>query len=96
MFESLIEEIFLDNCGQMEKVNRSKKLVRLQAKSCEQYDRLFAVLDDEHKDWLEKVWDADVARETENIFLHFRAGLKFGLLLTIEALGYRREEDVQN
>ena len=45
MFESLIEEIFLDNCGQMEKVNRSKKLVRLQAKSCEQYDRLFAVLD---------------------------------------------------
>ena len=42
MFESLIEEIFLDNCGQMEKVNRSKKLVRLQAKSCEQYDRLFA------------------------------------------------------
>lgn len=93
MFQSLLEELYYENCGQIEKIKGNRELDRLEKKAYEQYDKLFAVLDDEHKQWLERIWEA--RREMENCYLNFRAGLQFGGRLAVEALGYTREGDPQ-
>ena len=95
MFQSLLEELYYENCGQIEKIKGSRELDRLEKKAYEEYDKLFAVLDDEHKQWLERIWEADSRREMENCYLNFRAGLQFGVRLAVEALGYTREGDPQ-
>ena len=93
MFQSLLKELYYENCGQIEKIKGSRELDRLEKKAYEEYDKLFAVLDDEHKQWLERIWET--RREMENCYLNFRAGLQFGVRLAVEALGYTREGDPQ-
>lgn len=93
MFQSLLKELYYENCGQIEKIKGSRELDRLEKKAYEQYNKLFAVLDDEHKQWLERIWET--RREMENCYLNFRAGLQFGVRLAVEALGYTREGDLR-
>lgn len=93
MFESIIAEIYYDNCGQWEKI-RSSRLYEQPDDKLEEYHRkLIAGLTEEQKGWLEKILELDGAKEAESSFTNDRAGVRFGLRLAVEASGYVREGD---
>ena len=95
MFRSLLEELYYDNCGQMEKIRMSDRLARFEEDAEELFGKLSAALDDEHRQWLDKLRETVFFRDTEYSYLNFRAGLQFGVRFAVEALGYMREEDAR-
>lgn len=86
MIRSVIQELYFDNCGQMEKIGMSKRYELLQKEAFGYYDRLSETLSKEQKGLLEKIWEKSAEQEGESNFSCFRAGLKFGLRLAAEVL----------
>ncbi len=86
MKKSIIKEIYLNNEGLGEQVVLNKKYKKASDKAYKFYEQLMDELNDEQKKIFEDFTDSEMDASAEREFLHFKAGLKVGLLLAVECL----------
>lgn len=92
MKHTIIQELYFDNCGQMEKIVMPQRYNLLQKEGFAYFDRLFEELDRERQALLEMILEKSAEQEGESNYACFRAGLKFGLRLAAEAFIGSEEE----
>lgn len=84
MTNSILEEIYYSNCGQAEKLKAGEEYWRLEKEAGEYYDKLYAVLNEEQREWLYQFWFLSAGSESKWGYENFCAGLKFGMRLISE------------
>lgn len=83
---TIVENIFLKNKSLSEQVKMSEEYKKISEESYGYYKRLKEILNDEQKEILDNFADAEMGVCAEGEYLHFRQGLKVGLLLAMELL----------
>ncbi len=77
MNESILEEIFYDNCGLLVKMQYTKEYDRLKHRAEGYYDKLFAILGKEPSEWLDEIFLTEAGMESEFGLMCFREGVRF-------------------
>ena len=86
MEKSIVERICYDCESLSEHIVLSDEYKRLTKEALEFYNRLNNLLNDEQKKIFEDFVDSEIQVRAEHSLLHFKEGLKTGLLLAIECL----------
>ncbi len=79
-----IKEIYLSDCGPVDKMKNTEEYDRLTDEVSGYYDKLYKILDGDPKKWLDEIWTLESGLEAEWGFMCFRAGIEFGLRLSQE------------
>ena len=85
--KSAIEQIFMGQRGDGQKIKPTQKYWESFKKFSAEYDKLAAELNEEQKQWLENIYNFVCEMEEEAEFSHYREGVKIGILLGVEAGG---------
>ena len=86
MEKSIIEEIYMNNESFGKRVVFNEQYKKLSDKALKCYNQFTAILNDEQKKLFEKFLDLEMDACGESEFLHFKEGVKVGLLLAMESL----------
>ena len=74
MNESILEEIFYDNCGLLVKMQYTKEYDRLKHRAAGDYEKL---LGKEPSEWLDEIFLTEAGMESEFGLMCFREGVRF-------------------
>ncbi len=91
MEESLLKEIYMSDCGPIDKIKNTEEYDRLSDEAEKYYGKLIKVLGKEQKTWLDDLLDLETLIAAEMGFMCFRAGIKFGIQFITEA--FRKENE---
>lgn len=86
MKKSIIEKIYFNNVSLSEQVVLSDGYKKISDEAYKFYKQLHEVLSDEQKKIFEDFVNSETGVCAEGSLLHFKEGLKVGLLLSIECL----------
>lgn len=86
MLKSIIEEIFSDNQGYMEKIKPTEEYLKLWQDSCDLIDKMKETLEDSQKQDLDKLNELQIGICAEGEFGYYKEGFKIGLFLGLECL----------
>lgn len=84
--KSVIREIYLDNCGFLEKIKSSKKYKEVDKQFQEVYEKLSDGLTEKQTELLDELAYLSMGLEAEHGETYFIVGFKLGLRLCAEAL----------
>ena len=83
---SIIDYIFLYDDRIFADIERTKEYEKLSKKAYNQYEKLQAELDEEHKKQFDEFVDSEVDKQAEAEDTFFKAGLKMGMRLAFECI----------
>ena len=86
MTRSIIEEIYSNNECLSERVALSERYKKISDEAYKFYTQLIDSLNDEQKKIFENFTDSEMGVCAEGEYMHFKEGLKVGLLLAMECL----------
>ena len=86
MLKSIIKEIHTDNQCISEQIVLSERYKKISDEALKFYNQLSALLNDDQKIIFEKYVDSEMGICAEGELLHFKEGVKVGLLLAMECL----------
>ena len=92
MEESLLKEIYMSDCGPIDKVKNTEEYDKLTDEVMNYYNKLSEILGEEPKTWLNELYGTETLISSEWGFMCFRAGIKFGIRFITEAFGKENEK----